>query len=56
MKRYRVEWDCEIDGIDHEPEDFDLPGEVEVPDEVEDVADWLSANYDFCVVSLYRIK
>jgi hypothetical protein len=48
-----VEWDT--DGMDEE--ELDLPSEVEIPGELddEDVTDWLSDNYGFCLKSWYEI-
>ncbi|MEE3358212.1 MAG: hypothetical protein VZR31_09010 [Lachnospiraceae bacterium] len=48
-----VEWDT--DGMDEE--ELDLPSEVEVPSELddEDVADYLSDTYGFCVKGWYEI-
>ena len=48
-----VEWDT--DGMDEE--ELDLPSEVEIPGELddEDVTDWLSDHYGFCLKSWYEI-
>jgi hypothetical protein len=48
-----VEWDT--DGMDEE--ELDLPSEVEIPGELddEDVANWLSDHYGFCLKSWYEI-
>lgn len=53
MKTIGVEWDT--DGMDEE--ELDLPNEVEVPGELddEDVADYLSDTYGFCVKGWYEI-
>ena len=53
MKTVGVEWDT--DGMDEE--ELDLPSEVEVPSELddEDVTDWLSDHYGFCVKGWYEI-
>ena len=53
VKTISVEWDT--DGMDEE--ELDLPGEVEVPGELdeEDVADYLSDTYGFCVKGWYEI-
>ena len=54
MKTVGVEWDT--DGMDEE--ELDLPSEVEVPSEIddEDVADYLSDTYGFCVKGWYALK
>jgi hypothetical protein len=53
VRTVRVEWDT--DGMDEE--ELDLPSEVEIPGELddEDVTDWLSDNYGFCLKSWYEI-
>lgn len=53
MKTISVEWDT--DGMDEE--ELDLPGEVEVPSELDEdrVSDWLSDMYGFCVKGWYEI-
>lgn len=47
MKITDIKWDC--DGLDQE--ELDLPSEVEVPNELEEdeIADWLSDEYGWCV-------
>ena len=52
-KTISVEWDT--DGMDEE--ELDLPGEVEVPGYVDedDIADYISDIYGFCVKSWYEI-
>lgn len=49
-----VEWDT--DGMDEE--ELDLPNEVEIPGDIddEDVADYLSDTYGFCVNGWYDIN
>lgn len=44
---YNVEWDT--DGIDKD--ELDLPDKVEVPSDIDDdqIPDWLSDRYGFCV-------
>ena len=44
-----VEWDTDGKDVD------DLPEEVEVPSDIdeEDIADWLSDEYGYCVESFY---
>lgn len=53
VRTVSVEWDT--DGMDEE--ELDLPSEVEIPGELddEDVTDWLSDNYGFCIKSWYEI-
>lgn len=53
MKTISVEWDT--DGMDEE--ELDLPGEVEVPSELDEdrVSDYLSDTYGFCVKGWYEI-
>lgn len=48
-----VEWDT--DGMDEE--ELDLPSEVEVPSDIDEdqVSDWLSDLYGFCVKGWYEI-
>lgn len=50
--KVKVIWDLE-DGFDNEVNY--LPSIVDVPNDIddEDIADWLSDNYDFCVESWY---
>lgn len=45
----KIKWDC--DGED--PKDYNLPEEVEVDDDLdeEDIADYLSDEYGWCVES-----
>lgn len=45
----KIKWDC--DGED--PKDYDLPEEVEVDDDLDDdeIADYLSDEYGWCVES-----
>lgn len=47
MKTVKVIWDT--DGVN--PEELDLPTQVDVPDEIEvsEIADWLSDEYGYCV-------
>jgi len=51
MAIYKVEWDTN-------EEQVELPKEVSVPDEVlpDDVADWLSNRYGWCISELERVK
>ena len=48
MKITDIVWDCE----ELDQDEIGLPSEVEVPDEVEEdeIADWLSDEYGWCVV------
>lgn len=48
--KVKVDWDCEEENVN-------LPEEVVVPDEVdeEEVADWLSDEYGWCVNSWYVV-
>lgn len=52
MRTVGVEWDT--DGMD--PEELDLPVAVEIPGELddEDVADYLSDHYGYCVKGWYE--
>lgn len=52
MRTVGVEWDT--DGMD--PEELDLPSEVEIPAELddEDVTDYLSDHYGYCVKGWYE--
>lgn len=52
-KTIGVEWDT--DGMDEE--ELDLPSEVEVPNDIDEdqVSDWLSDLYGFCVKGWYEI-
>lgn len=51
MKKVKVNWDT--DSVN--PVEYNLPSEVEVPSNVteENVADWLSDEYGFCVESWF---
>lgn len=53
VKTISVEWDT--DGMDEE--ELDLPSEVEVPSDIDEdqVSDWLSDLYGFCVKGWYEI-
>lgn len=48
MKITDIVWDCE----ELDQDEIGLPSEVEVPDEVEEdeIADWLSDEYGWCVL------
>jgi len=48
--KFRVDWDTDEEGIQ-------LPEIVDVPDDVEldDVADWLSDKYGWCVNGLVEV-
>lgn len=45
-----ITWD--VDG-DTTQEDLELPSEVLVPSDIEDIADYLSDAYGWCVISYY---
>lgn len=49
MKITDIVWDCE----ELDQDEIGLPSEVEVPDEVEEdeIADWLSDEYGWCVLA-----
>ena len=53
VKVIGVDWDT--DGMDEE--ELDLPNEVEVPSDIDDdqVSDWLSDIYGFCVKGWYEL-
>lgn len=50
-----IDWDVDEDVYEdgYSEDDLGLPTEVEVPDDVDpdDVADWLSDEYGFCINS-----
>jgi hypothetical protein len=54
--KIKVVWDTSDDECDVGPsaEDCGLPEIVEVPDDIDedDIADWLSDGYGFCVYSI----
>jgi hypothetical protein len=50
LKVSDIVWD--VDG-DTTQEDLELPSEVFVPQDTEDIADYLSNKYGWCVVSFY---
>ena len=47
MKKVKVDWDIDLDDVN----EVKLPTFVEVPETIEDddVADWLSDEYGWCV-------
>ena len=54
MKAVNIEWDITDDVFDYNIDDCDLPTSVEIPsyiEDIEDVADYLSDEYGFCVIS-----
>ena len=53
MKITDIVWDCE----ELDQDEIGLPSEVEVPDEVEEdeIADWLSDEYGWCVLSFVNL-
>lgn len=53
-KRYAIDIDWDTDGQD----DHGLPDEVQVPDDIhdDDVADYLSDTYGFCVFGLSIVE
>lgn len=53
---YKVIWDTKIDGDILDPRDLDLPEQVEVPDEIEDVSNWISDNYGWCTLQCFQVS
>lgn len=54
MKAVNINWDIDRDDyINLAEQDMLPPTEVELPDDIQDddIADWLSDNYDWCVNS-----
>ena len=58
MKAINIVWDLEDDVLDYNIDDCDIPTEVEIPNDVEDdeIADYLSDEYGFCVESFNLVK
>lgn len=52
MKKVKVDWDIDLEDI----KDIKLPTFVDVPETIEDenVSDWLSDEYDWCVNAWYE--
>ena len=53
MKATNIKWDCKDDVLEYNIDECDLPTEVELPNNINvfDVADYLSDNYGFLVIS-----
>ena len=58
MKAINIEWDLTDDVVDYNIDDCDVPTEVDIPNDIkeEDVADYLSNEYGFCVESFQLVK
>lgn len=55
--KYQVLWDT-TDDEHPDGQNVDLPAEVDVPDNIEpdEVADWLSDKYGWCINSLAQVE
>ena len=53
MKAINIKWDCKDEVLEYNIDECDLPTEVELPNNINvfDVADYLSDNYGFLVIS-----
>lgn len=53
MKATNIVWCIGDEGSDFHPNDYNIPTEVEIPNEIEedDIADYLSDEYGFLVES-----
>ena len=58
MKAINIKWDLEDDVVDYNIDDCDIPTMVDIPNDIkeEDVADYLSDEYGFCVESFRLVK